>query len=85
MMMMSLLPCFSISNHKADILCAVLTHNDEFIITGTYDRLVNVIRLETGDMVHSLEKHFDAITAIAISQDDTILVTGKPQSDQKVL
>jgi hypothetical protein len=26
--------------------------------------------------VHSIEKHFDAITALAISLDDTILVTG---------
>ena len=71
--------CLQSSNHKADILCAVLTHNDEFIITGTYDRLVNVIRLETGDLVHSVEKHFVAITAIAISLDDTILVTGTPE------
>lgn len=68
---------FLFSIHKAAILCSVLTHSDEFLITGTYDRLVNVIRIENGDLVHSLEKHFDAVTALAISLDDSILVSGR--------
>lgn len=46
-------------------------------MTGTYDRLINVISIETGDIVHSIEKHFDAVTALAISLDDTILMSGK--------
>ena len=58
------------------MLCSVLSHSDEFLITGTYDRLVNVIRIESGDVIHSVEKHFDSITALAISLDDTILVSG---------
>ena len=62
--------------HKSSVLCSVLSHSDEFLITGTYDRLVNVIRIETGDVIHSVEKHFDSITALAISLDDTILVSG---------
>lgn len=58
------------------MLCAVLTHSDEYLITGTYDRLLNKIRVETGDVVFSVEKHFDSITALAISSDDSILVSG---------
>ena len=68
------------SVHKSSVLCSVLTHSDEYLITGTYDRLVNVIRIETGDIVHSIEKHFDAITALALSLDDTILVSGIEKS-----
>jgi WD40 repeat protein len=51
------------------------------LITGTYDRLINVIQVENGEVVHSIEKHFDAITALAISLDDTILVSGKINID----
>ena len=63
--------------HKSAPLCGVLTHSDEYLITGSYNRLLNVIRIETGDVVHSIENHFDAITALAISQDDNILLSGK--------
>ena len=62
--------------HKASILCSVITHSDEYLITGTYDRLINVIQIETGDVIHSIEKHFDSITALAISLDDSILISG---------
>lgn len=71
------------SNHKSAILCAVLTNSDEFLITGTYDRLINVIRVENGDVVHSIEKHFDSVTALAISQDDSILISGKTMALKK--
>lgn len=70
---------FVYSNHKSAILCGVLTNSDEFLITGTYDRLINVLRVENGDMVHSSEKHFDSVTALAISLDDTILISGRCQ------
>lgn len=53
-----------------------MTHSDEFIVTGTNDRLINVIRIENGDVIYSIEKHYDAVTALAISLDDSILVSG---------
>jgi hypothetical protein len=62
--------------HKSAVLCGVITHTDEFLITGSHNRVLNVIRIETGDVIHSIENHFDAITALAISQDDTILLSG---------
>ena len=63
------------SMHKAAILCSVLTHNNEQLITGTDNRLINVIQIETGEVVHSIDRHFDAVVALAISLDDLILVS----------
>jgi WD40 repeat protein len=62
-----------------------LSHSDEFLITGSQDRLINVIRIETGDLIHSIEKHFDSITALAISNDDTILVSGNRPIEKNLI
>ena len=62
---------------KTLILCSVLTHSDEFLITGTQDRTINVIKIDTGDVVQTTDKHLDAVTALAISLDDFVLVSGK--------
>lgn len=63
--------------HKAAILCSVLAHNSQHLITGTDDRLVNVVDIESGELIHSEEKHFDAVTHLALSTDDVILVSGR--------
>ncbi|CAF3927068.1 unnamed protein product, partial [Rotaria sp. Silwood1] len=49
--------------------------NNEQIVTGSRDRFIVVIRLETGEVEHSIEQHTDAVTAIALTQDDTILIS----------
>ena len=53
-----------------------ISHNNELIVTGSRDRLIIVIRLETGEIEYSIEQHTDAVTAIALTQDDSILVSG---------
>ena len=34
------------------------------------------MRIDTGEIVNSLNKHDDAVTALALSVDDTILISG---------
>ena len=53
-----------------------VSHNNEQIVTGSRDRLIVVLRLETGEIEHSIEQHTDAVTAVALTQDDAILVSG---------
>jgi WD40 repeat protein len=53
-----------------------VSHNNELIVTGSRDRLIVVLRLETGEVEHSIEHHSDAVTAVALTQDDAILVSG---------
>ncbi len=67
---------FCFSHQASQILCAVLSHSDEYIITGTAGNDINVIRIETGEIVHTGNKHVDAVTALAITKDDTILISG---------
>ena len=54
----------------------VVSHNNEQIVTGSRDRLIIVMRLETGEVEHSIEQHTDAVTAVALTQDDGLLITG---------
>lgn len=53
-----------------------VSHSNEQIVTGSRDRLIVVMRLETGEIEHSIEHHTDAVIAVALTQDDSILVTG---------
>jgi hypothetical protein len=54
----------------------IVTHNNEQIVTGSRDRLIIVLRFDTGEVEHSIEQHTDAVTAIALTRDDAILVSG---------
>lgn len=65
------------SVHHDEILCLTLSHNNEQIVTGSRDRLIIVLRLETGEVEHSVEQHTDAVTAVALTQDDGILLSGE--------
>ena len=66
---------FKCSIHQDEILCLTVSHNNEQIVTGSRDRLIVVLRLETGEIEHSVENHNDAVTAVALTQDDAILVS----------
>jgi hypothetical protein len=57
-------------------LCTALSNSDEFIVTGTKNKLINIIKIETGDIICSIEEHQQAVTALALSSDDNILVSG---------
>lgn len=54
-----------------------LSHNNEQIVTGSRDRSITILRLETGEIEHSVEQHTDAVTAVALTQDDAILISGR--------
>lgn len=64
------------SIHQDEILCMTVSHNNEQIVTGSRDRLIVVLRLETGEIEHSIEQHNDAVIAVALTHDDAILVSG---------
>ena len=67
---------FLFSVHQDEILCMTVSHNNEQIVTGSRDRLIIVIRLETGEIEHSVEQHTDAVIAVALTQDDGLLISG---------
>lgn len=53
-----------------------VSHNNEHIVTGSRDRFITVLRLESGEVEHSIEQHTDAITSLALTQDDILLISG---------
>jgi WD40 repeat protein len=67
------------SVHQDEILCATVSHNNELIVTGSRDRLIVVLRFETGEIEHSIEQHTNAVVALALTQDDALLISGKIQ------
>lgn len=64
------------SSHQGEILCMTVSHNNEYIVTGSRDRFITVLRLESGEVEHSVEQHTDAITSLALTQDDVLLISG---------
>lgn len=64
------------SVHQDEILCMTVSHNNEQIVTGSRDHFIIVIRLETGEIEYLVEQHTGAVTAVALTQDDAILVSG---------
>jgi len=73
------------SVHQDEILCATVSHNNEHIVTGSRDRLIIVLRLDTGEVEHSVEQHTDAVIAVALTQDDGLLISGLKNSKIKFL
>jgi WD40 repeat protein len=67
---------FLFSVPQDEILCTTISHNNEQIVTGSRDRLIIVLCLETGEVEHSVEQHTDAIVAVALTQDDALLISG---------
>ena len=53
-----------------------VSHNNEHIVTGSRDRFITVLRLESGEVEHSVEQHTDAVTSLALTQDDILLISG---------
>ena len=73
-----MLICFlNYSCNNSPILCIVLAHSDDILITGCKNRAINLIRIDTGEIINTLNKHEDAVTALALSLDDTILISGE--------
>lgn len=60
-----------------------VSHNNEHIVTGSRDRLIIIVRLETGEIEHSTEQHTDAVTAVALTQDDALLISAS--ADQTII
>lgn len=66
----------SFACNESEILCSVLSHDDEFIVVGAANSIIYIIRLETGEVVLTGDKHIEAVTALALTNDDSILISG---------
>lgn len=67
---------FFFSVQQDEILCMIVSHNNEYIVAGCQNRLIIVIRIETGEIEHSIEQHSDAVVGLALNQDDGLLISG---------
>ena len=74
----------SFSFHNDDILCLTVSHNNEQIVVGSRDRLIIVLRLETGEIEQTVDQHTDAVVSVALTQDDSILISGKSITDDQI-
>jgi hypothetical protein len=62
-----------------------MSHDNEHIVMGSRDRMLTVVRLETGEIEYSIEQHTDAVTGVALTQDDAILITGMYSHEMSLL
>ena len=55
----------------------MLTHTDEYVITGAENSAIMVISIETGEVLHYVDNmHTSAVTTLFLTLDDSILVSG---------
>ena len=65
-----------LSTNRSSILCGVTTHSSEILIVGLENSLINLMRIDTGEFIQTFNKHSDSVTALALSENDSILVSG---------
>lgn len=54
---------------------AMFSHNGEFLLTGARDGTIKMWRTSDGILLHDLESHLLRVSAIAISDDDSLIAT----------
>jgi WD40 repeat protein len=53
---------------------------NQFIVSGSHDKRLLIWSLETGEVEHQLIGHTDYVTAVKITKDGTIAISGKFES-----
>ena len=64
------------SHHIAGVLCVVISHSEEIILSGSEIGAVCAVNLVTGTIMARLEHHKGMITCLNVNSGDDVFVTG---------
>uniref|UniRef100_T1K9I8 Anaphase-promoting complex subunit 4-like WD40 domain-containing protein n=1 Tax=Tetranychus urticae TaxID=32264 RepID=T1K9I8_TETUR len=67
---------YSLGHHVAGVLCTAITHNEEYILSGSEIGAICVVRLDSGLLIGRLEHHRGMITCIKVNLEDDIFAAG---------
>ncbi|CAG2108763.1 unnamed protein product, partial [Medioppia subpectinata] len=65
-----------LNHHIAGVLCVVITHSEEIILSGSEIGAVCAVSLDSGTIVARLEHHKGMITCLGVNSGDDVFVTG---------
>ena len=62
--------------HSSSVRCLAITDNNEIVLSGGEDGVILVCSLSLGCTEKKLSGHFDCVTVIRLSADNSIAVSG---------
>ena len=66
--------------HTDSILCLLLTHSNDTVISGSKDNSFTVISLSLGEVLYTKKEHDGPVTALCSNKSGSILATGMTQT-----
>ena len=62
--------------HDAYVTSVAMTHDGQFVLSGSWDRTVRLWNITTGECVRVFERNEDRVEAVALTYDGCYAVSG---------
>ena len=74
----------ALAGHINSVTCVAISQDGKYVISGSYDKTINVWNLEEKRKEFSLTGHREGVTCVAISQDGKYVISGSNDKTIKV-
>ena len=65
-----------LEGHTDKVTSVAFSHDSQYLATGSFDKMINIWNLKTGDIFKSLDGHSKAVNSVAFSSNSEYLVSG---------
>ena len=62
--------------HNHTISCCLVSKNNNFLISGSWDKTLKLWNLNTSELIQNYEGHTDVIKCCVLSSDENLLYSG---------
>jgi WD40 repeat protein len=66
----------TLKGHRAWVYAIAIAQNGKYLASGSYDKIIRIWDLPSGQLRYAIHAHEDAIATLAISPDSKILASG---------
>lgn len=70
--------------HEGWVWCCAISHNDEFIVSGSKDNKIKIWESSSGNCVKTFEGHSSYVTCVCISNDDRYIISASNDNTIRV-
>ncbi len=63
----------------------VISKDDKYIISGSWDNSIKIWERETGNELQTIKVHSDKVNSLAISKCDKYIISGSEDNSIKIL
>ncbi|WYM03263.2 MAG: ferric reductase-like transmembrane domain-containing protein [Gloeotrichia echinulata CP02] len=61
---------------RAWVYSVAISPDNQTLVSGNYDKSVNIFNLNTGKLIHTLNGHVSAVESVAITSDGNVIASG---------